>query len=125
MPSRFFYDSYAVLAFTSGNKAYKDYFEKNDGVLTKLNLLEIFYRSLEQFDFKAASDILDTFSKYLVDFGLEDIAGSMKTRLELKRDGRNVSYADAIGYFLSRKMGIKFLTGDKTFHGLGGVEYVA
>lgn len=124
MPSRFFYDSYAVLAFTSGNQAYKDYFERSDGVLTKLNLLEVFYRSLEQFDFKAASDILDTFSKYLVDFGLEDIAGSMKTRLELKRDGRNISYADALGYFLSRKMGIKFLTGDKTFHGLSGVEYV-
>lgn len=124
MASRFFYDSYAVLAFTSGNQAYKDYFEKNDGVLTKLNLLEIFYRSLEQFDLKAASDILDTFSKYLFDFGLEDIAGSMKTRLELKHDGRNVSYADALGYFLSRKMGIKFLTGDKTFQGLGGVEYV-
>ena len=124
MPSRFFYDSYAVLAFTSGSPAYKDYFEKNDGVLTKLNLLEIFYRSLEQFDFKAASDILDTFSKYLVDFGLEDIAGSMKTRLELKGEGRNVSYADALGYFLSRRMGIKFLTGDKAFQGLGGVEYV-
>jgi predicted nucleic acid-binding protein len=124
MPPRFFYDSYAVLAFTSGNQAYREYFEKNDGVLTKLNLLEVFYRSLEQFDFKAASDILDTFSKYLIDFGLEDIAGSMKTRLELKREGRNISYADALGYFLSRKIGIKFLTGDKTFRGLSGVEYV-
>ncbi|MBI3859222.1 MAG: type II toxin-antitoxin system VapC family toxin [Thaumarchaeota archaeon] len=124
MPARFFYDSYAVLAFTSGNQAYKEYFEKNDGVLTKLNLLEVFYRSLEQFDSKAASDILDTFSKYLIDFGLEDIAGSMKTRLELKRAGRNISYADALGYFLSRKLAIRFLTGDKTFRGLSGVEYV-
>ncbi len=124
MPVRFFYDSYAVLAFTSGNQAYREYFEKNDGFLTKLNLLEVFYRSLEQFDLKAATDILDTFSKYLIDFGLEDIAGSMKTRLELKREGRNISYADALGYFLSRKIGIKFLTGDKTFRGLSGVEYV-
>lgn len=124
MPARFFYDSYAVLAFTSGNQAYREYFEKDDGVLTKLNLLEIFYRSLEQFGFKAASDILGTFSKYLVDFGLEDIAGSMKTRVGLRRGGRDVSYADALGFFLSRKMGIKFLTGDKTFQGLSGVEYV-
>ncbi len=67
---------------------------------------------------------MDTFSKYLIDFGLEDIAGSMKTRLELKREGRSVSYADALGYFLSRKMKIKFLTGDRTFRGLSGVEYV-
>lgn len=124
MPSRFFYDSYAVLAFTSGNSAYKTYFEDHDGVLTNLNLLEIFYRSLEQFGSKAASEILETFAKYLIDFGLEDIEGSMKLRLELKRSGRDVSYADAVGYFISRKMGIKFLTGDSTFQGLRGVEYL-
>jgi hypothetical protein len=124
MPARFFYDSYAVLAYTSGRQAYKEYFEEHDGVLTKLNLLEVFYRSFEQYDFKVASDILESFSKYLIDFGLGDIAGSMRFRLELKRGGRDVSYADALGYFLSRRMGIKFLTGDKAFRGLSGVEYV-
>ena len=48
----------------------------------------------------------------------------MKLRLELKREGRNVSYPDALGYFLSKKMGIKFLTGGRTFRDLSGVEYV-
>lgn len=124
MPSRFFYDSYAVLAFTSGNQAYEAYFEENDGVLTKLNLLEIFYRSLEQHGSRAATDILDTFSKYLIEFGLGDIKDAMKLRLEFKRGGRNLSYADAIGYSLSRKMGIKFLTGDKAFRDLTGVEFL-
>jgi hypothetical protein len=104
--------------------AYKTYFEDHDGVLTNLNLLEIFYRSLEQFGSKAASEILETFAKYLIDFELEDIEGAMKLRLELKRGGRDISYADAVGYFISRKMGIKFLTGDSTFRGLRGVEYL-
>ncbi|MGI0088385.1 MAG: hypothetical protein ACREBI_10600 [Nitrosotalea sp.] len=104
--------------------AYKTYFEDHDGVLTNLNLLEIFYRSLEQFGPKAASEILETFSKYLIDFGPEDIEGAMKMRLQLKRKGRDVSYADAVGYFISRKTGIKFLTGDSTFQGLRGVEYL-
>lgn len=124
MPVRYFYDSYAILAFTSGRPAYREYFEEEDGVLTKLNLLEVFYRSLEQYDFKAASDILESFSKYLIDFESDDIAGSMKLKLELKRKGHNLSYADALGYFLSRKMDIKFLTGDRTFKGLSGVEYM-
>ena len=93
-------------------------------MLTKLNLLEVFYRSLEQYDFKVASTILESFSKYLVDFGSEDIAGSLKLRLELKRKGHDISYADALGYFISRRMGVKFLTGDKAFKGLSGVEYV-
>ncbi len=124
MTARYFYDSYAVLAFTSGRPAYKEYFEEQDGVLTKLNLLEVFYRSLEKYGFKVASDILESFSKYLIDFESDDIAGSMRLRLELKRKGHDLSYADALGYFLSRKMGIKFLTGDWTFRGLSGVEYM-
>lgn len=122
--TRFFYDSYAVLAFTSGNSSYRKYFEEHDGVLTKLNLLEIFYRSLEQHGLKAATDILETFSKYLVDFGMSDIADSMKLRLEQRQEGRALSYADALGYSLSRKMGIRFLTGDKAFSKLNGVEYI-
>lgn len=67
---------------------------------------------------------MKSFSKYLVDFESDDITGSMKLRLELKRKGHDVSYADALGYFLSRKMGIKFLTGDRTFRALSGVEYI-
>jgi predicted nucleic acid-binding protein len=124
VPASFFYDSYAVLAFTSGHTGYRKYFEEYDGILTKLNLLEIFYRSLEQHGPKAAFSIAQTFSKYVVDFGMNDISDSMKLRLELKREGRNVSYADALGYSLSRKMGIRFLTGDRTFKGLKGVEYL-
>ncbi|MDE1862640.1 MAG: hypothetical protein KGI33_06985 [Thaumarchaeota archaeon] len=124
MPGRFFYDSYAVLAFTSGNTAYRKYFEEDDGILTNLNLLEVFYRTLEQFGPKAASEILGTFAKYAVDFGLDEMEGSMKMRLELKQSGHDVSYADSLGYYMARKLGIKFLTGDKTFQGLRGVEYL-
>ena len=112
------------MAFTSGHRGYKKYFEESDGVLTKLNLLEIFYRSLEQHGSKAASDILSTFSKYLIDFGLEDVSDAMKLRLELKRERHDLSYADALGYSLSRRLKIKFLTGDPAFRGLSGVEYL-
>lgn len=124
MSARYFYDSYAVLAYTSGRQAYRKYFEEQDGFLTKLNLLEIFYRTLEKYDFRAASDILQSFSKYLIDFESEDISGSMKLRLKLKRKGHDASYADALGYFLSRKLGIKFLTGDRAFRDLTGVEFL-
>ncbi len=121
---RYFYDSYAVLAYTSGHQAYKKYFEERDGVLTNLNLLEIFYRSLEQYDSGVAQDILGSFYKYHLDFDEEDISASMRLRVELKRKGLDISHADALGYFLSQKMGMKFLTGDRAFQGLKGVEYV-
>ena len=108
----------------SGHSAYKKYFEEDDGVLTQLNLMEVFYRSLEQYNFNVAADIARSFSKYLVEFEYDDMVGSMKLRFDLKRKGYDISYADALGYFLSKKMGIEFLTGDRTFRRLSGVEFV-
>jgi predicted nucleic acid-binding protein len=48
----------------------------------------------------------------------------MKLRLRLKKDGHNISYADALGYYLAQKANVKFLTGDKYFKDLQGVEFV-
>ena len=48
----------------------------------------------------------------------------MKLRLNLQNRGLNVSYADALGYHLSMKLKVKFLTGDLIFKGLENVEYV-
>jgi len=123
-PKQFFYDSYAVLAYLSDNPKYRSYFEENDGFLTKLNLIEIYYRTLEIHGLRAASHVVNVFAKYVVDFGIADIEGSMKLRLKLKRNGYDVSYADALGYFIALKSKVKFLTGDKWFKGLEGVEFV-
>ncbi len=122
--NRFFYDSYAVMAYLSDNPNYRAYFEENDGILTKLNLIEISYRTLELHGEEAAAQVVKLFAKYTIDFGTADIVGSMKLRLKLKKAGRNISYADAIGYYLAQKSRLKFLTGDKEFEGLAGVEFI-
>jgi predicted nucleic acid-binding protein len=123
-PKKFFYDSYAVLAYLSDNSNYAPYFEENDGILTKLNLIEIYYRTLEVYGEDAASNVVKVFSKYVIDFGNAEIAGAMKLRLELKKDGCNISYADALGYYMALKTKIRFLTGDKCFKDLKQVEFV-
>jgi len=64
------------------------------------------------------------FAKYVTNFGIADIEGAMKLRLKLKKKGHDISYADAMGYYLAQKSNIKFLTGDKWFKGLEGVEFV-
>ena len=122
--NRFFYDSYAVLAYLSDNPNYKSFFEENDGILTKLNLMEICYRTLEVHGVQAASRVVKAFAKYVTDFGVGDIEAAMKLRSKLKKKGHNISYADAMGYHLAQKYNIKFLTGDKWFKGLEGVEFV-
>ena len=98
--TKFFYDSYAVMAYLSDNSNYRDYFEGNNGVLTKLNLIEITYRTIELHGEEAAAEVVKLFSKYTIDFGPTDIVESMKLRLKLKKDGRNISYADAVGHYL-------------------------
>jgi predicted nucleic acid-binding protein len=112
------------MAYLSDNLNYRAYFEENDGILNKLNLIEVCYRMMELHGEEAAAEVMKLFSKYVVDFGRLDILGSMKLRLKLKKDGHNISYADALGYYLALKNKIKFLTGDREFKGLDSVEFV-
>ncbi len=123
---RVFYDSYAVLAYISGEKAFAKYFDGqlSGGVLTKLNLMEICFRAAKLHGHEAAREVIDRFSRYLVDFDVDDIAGSMKLREELMKKRMGISYVDALGYYLAKKMRIPFLTGDRQFAGLPGVKFL-
>lgn len=122
----FFYDSYAVIEYLNGNQNYREYFENADGILTKLNLMEVYFRILRVRGHTAAKEVLDSFSTYLTDFDLPAIEGAMKLRLKLKKSKKriDISYADALGYYISTKQRIKFLTGDAAFKDLENVEFV-
>ncbi|HZW56503.1 MAG TPA: hypothetical protein VFF30_09465 [Nitrososphaerales archaeon] len=97
----FFYDSYAVLAYIDDRLGYLAYFEQNDGCLTKLNLMEIYYRMFEVHGPQTASEAINAFSRYERDFGTEEIKRAMRLRLRLKRRGLNISNADALGYHVA------------------------
>ena len=121
--ARFFYDSYSVLAYLSDRPGYAVYFEKNTGILTRLNLMEICYAMLRTHGARAAHEVIEAYSQYEVDFSLSDIEAAMKLRHELRN--LELSYADALGYYISKKEGLDFLTGDKAFKGLPGVRFLA
>lgn len=114
-----------MLAYISGEKNFARYFtEQYSGALTKLNLMEIYYRAAKLHGHPAAKQIIDRFSKYLVDFDIDDIAGAMRLREELMKKRMDVSYVDALGYYLAKKMQMPFLTGDRYFRELDGVRFV-
>jgi len=120
----YFYDTYAILEYMSGNKRYSRYFEEDYGFLSVLNLMEIYYALLKEHGEEAADEGYSASSRFLCEFDDADIKGAMKLRLNLRNRGLNVSYADALGYQLSMKLKVKFLTGDLVFKEIENVEYV-
>ena len=71
-----------------------------------------------------ADDITTAYRPYLVDFSFRDVQDAMALRLQWHRRRKGISYSDAIGYFMARKLGVKFLTGDNEFRGAPGVTFI-
>jgi predicted nucleic acid-binding protein len=115
----YFFDSYAVFEMLEGNPNYEEY-EKSLTVLTKLNLFEIHYGILKEKGKEKAKEILENFSESVVDFTNEDIINAS----EIKKQNPRRSMTDCIGYIVSIRLKIKFLTGDKEFEDLNNVEFV-
>jgi len=121
MDDVYFFDSYAVMEIIKGNPNYKEYLDKNV-VLTKENIFEIYLSVLRQIDKKTADNIADDYYPCVIDFD-EDVIKEA-AELKLRYYKQNISMTDCIGYILSLKLGIKFLTGDKEFEGFENVEFV-
>lgn len=115
----YFFDSYAVFEMLEGNPNYEAY-KKSLTVLTKLNLFEIYYGILKEKGKEKAKELLEKFSERVVDFTNEDIINAS----EIKKQNPKRSMTDCIGYVVSLRLNIKFLTGDKEFENLNNVEFV-
>lgn len=86
--------------------------------------METYYAVLRDYGEAAADRAYSATAKYSVEFEDEDVKRSMKKRLELRRKKLDLSYADALGYILSFKLKVRFLTGDNAFKDLDNVEFV-
>ncbi len=115
----YFFDSYAIFEMLEGNPNYEVY-KKSLIVLTKLNLFEVHYGILKEKGKEKAKDLLEEFSESVVDYNNEDIVNAS----EIKKQNPQRSMTDCIGYVVSLRLKIKFLTGDKEFEDLDNVEFV-
>ena len=120
--SVFLYDSYAVIEYIRNNLRYIPYFETHAGVLTLLNILEVYYSVLNEWGEEKAALVLETIYPLMIEPNTETIKAAMKFRREHKQKG--LSYADCLGYQMALERGIKFLTGDSQFKGVRNVEFV-
>lgn len=118
----YFFDTYAFFEIVCGNEAYDPYVENAVSVTTEFNLYELHYNLLRRYGEKLANDYYDIFAEYKTTISPADVKAASVFKLERKRD--DISYADALGYVIAQRRGMKFLTGDKAFKNLPNVEFV-
>lgn len=117
-PTQYFWDAYALVERAEGNASYLPYAD-----------VPVFTHQMDVYEFVACvsrhhpetevREALRLLAPNLVDAETEDLFAAARFRAE-----RRVSYVDALGYVLARKHGMRFLTGDRAFQGVEGVEYV-
>ncbi|HAB54132.1 MAG TPA: PIN domain nuclease [Ignavibacteriales bacterium] len=118
----YFFDTYAFCEIIVGNPNYQKYVNKLGIITTRLNLMELYYGLLRECDRKTADKYYDSLIKYVINIDDETIKQAMVFRYLNKN--KKLSYVDCIGYILAKKMGLKFLTGDKEFESMENVEFV-
>jgi predicted nucleic acid-binding protein len=115
----YFFDTYAFFEILKGNVKFKR-FEGCRRITTVLNLMELHLGLTRERGKEYAHGIYLDMEKYCVPFDRETIFEA--NRIKLSKKG--LSYIDCIGYAISLKRNILFLTGDRAFKGLPNVEFV-
>ncbi len=116
-----FFDTYALIELVKNNPNYFRFGEA-ETIVTKFNLMELFYRMLEEYGEEKAKEIYMKFKKCEEEVTDDILFKAMLFRLKHKKKG--FSYADCIGYVFALENNLKFLTGDNAFKGMENVEFV-
>ena len=90
------------------------------------NLLELAYALIKDFEPSQTLNILTQVQAHIqvIEPSIEDLVNASKLRLKARQEERNLSLINCLGYVIAKRLGIKFLTGDREFKGLENVEFV-
>ncbi len=90
------------------------------------NLLELAYALIKDFEPSQTLNILTQVQAHIqvIEPSIEDLVNASKLRLKARQEERNLSLINCLGYVIARRLGIKFLTGDREFKGHENVEFV-
>ncbi|MEK6914866.1 MAG: hypothetical protein AABW83_04410 [Nanoarchaeota archaeon] len=117
----YFFDSYALIELFKGNKKYESY--KTTKIVTSyFHLYEIYYSLLREHSESEFIYFFYFLQNFCIELKFNWIIKASKFKQEYKN--RQLSYANCLGYIISRELNIKFLTGDKEFEDLPNVEFI-
>ena len=122
--ARYYADTYALVEILKGNPAYERY-AMEELITSEFNMLELAYALTRDYGEERAVETLRIVRAFITIAQPrdKDYARASTLRLELRKQGRNLSLIDALGYVLAKRLNIRFLTGNREFKDLDGVEY--
>jgi predicted nucleic acid-binding protein len=118
---KYFFDTYAIIEILNGNPNYAKYVQE-EVIITQFNLAEIYWNAILEYTESQANVIYEKYKQSVANINDEILKGAIKFRKEHKK--QDLSYTDCIGYTYAMKNGLIFLTGDKQFFNIPGVEFV-
>ncbi len=116
-----FLDTYVLCEIFQGNEKYFSYIE-DDFVVIDVILAEFYWVILREYNEATARYWLSKLRLNSLPCSLELMQKGMAYRKKIKR---NLSFFDAVGYTFAQENNMLFVTGDKEFQSLPGVEFVS
>ncbi|MBI5148279.1 PIN domain-containing protein [Candidatus Pacearchaeota archaeon] len=116
-----FFDSYSIIEIIKGNENYKK-FEKEVIFTTVMNLGEIYYFLLREYNKKTAD-----YWHRILKFDFLEIKPEIVIKasfFKFLNRKRKLSFIDCIGYVMALEYKTPFLTGDEKFKGMRNVEFI-
>ena len=87
-----------------------------------MNLYELYYSLIKEDEDKLAEEFFSRLIGSCIKIIPEDIKAAAKFRLKNTRN--DISFIDSLGYTISLRIGLKFLTGDEQFKNLNNTKFV-
>lgn len=118
----YFFDSCAIIDLIEGNENYNK-FKDIPITTTTLNVSEVYFYFLREHNEQTADFWIRKLNLKLINIIKLNISINA-SKFKFKNKKENLSYADCIGYLISKELNIKFLTGDEKFRNKENVEFV-
>ena len=115
-------DTYALMEISQQNPEFEIYLD-SDFVITEITLVEFYGVILREYDEKTAEYWFRKFQAYSIPARIELILEAVRFRHEQRKQKKNFSFFDAVGYITAIKHQCVFVTGDYAFKELPHVEF--
>lgn len=115
----FFFDTHALVGITTARPGYERF--RNEPIVTDRGCLYEFARFILKS--RRARDVVPVLAALRAE-RLDPTDEDLVAAAKLQRQRPRLSAQDALGYVLARRAGLRFLTGDRAFRGMVGVQLV-